>query len=682
MEPIHDNSGSEDELQITGHVQRHSGRRLVSMAEMSPRKGDIKPTQFTTKKKIESTKHVSPTPIEVAQACSGDYWFQRDRTTGHQVALLMIDGVYVTQLGYSKHFQKGDILQAWLSIKVKKVSHIEYHRNSSVVLVKRSSESGTPPKLVLDFKSNSDAERFLSGFDEGVKQEVDKDGLTKKLSHAMRQAQERRSSLSTTQRDIGIQVDAQEHYAVPVLKPGIVDTPGQPEESFIKDASGETSKRTGRRLIDGLRSSINEAAIESVATKPSDAHPIMERSRRTRSEAREPRFLSPLPDTGLGAGPETGDSRLPGWTDEHPQWGDGWDQSLIFPPTGRNRATVDKDDILRLDEGEFLNDNLINFYVRYLQVKLEKERPETLKKIHVFNTFFFSVLKPTRGGISFEAVKSWTTKLDIFSYDYLVVPVNENTHWYLAIICNIPYALAGMAEENQPKEPTAAEPISPRVASVQESFSNVSLEDNGIEKQATSKDPEIPPSSQAEQATSEPQKPTNSDLRIPKIITLDSLGASHSATSKALRDYLKEEALRKKNSELSATIGSLTAKKIPRQSNFCDCGLYILGYLEEILKNPDESIRKLLSKEASGWEVNSSKLREKIRNVLFELQEQQQQRLQEERLERKRQKKRRSSDGMSTLPPSSSPVTPTRTRQEELPSSTVKADSTGNVVEL
>jgi sentrin-specific protease 7 len=49
-------------------------------------------------------------------------------------------------------------------------------------------------------------------------------------------------------------------------------------------------------------------------------------------------------------------------------------------------------------------------------------------KVYLFNTHFFTRLTSTapgqKGVINYEAVKRWA-KEDIFSYDYIVVPVNE-----------------------------------------------------------------------------------------------------------------------------------------------------------------------------------------------------------------------------------------------------------------
>ncbi|KAJ4339580.1 hypothetical protein N0V95_007744 [Ascochyta clinopodiicola] len=70
----------------------------------------------------------------------------------------------------------------------------------------------------------------------------------------------------------------------------------------------------------------------------------------------------------------------------------------------------------------------------YDSLKVSKDQ------VYFFNTYFFEALtKNTKGrdAINYDAVKTWTKKDDIFSYDYIVVPINENWHWYLAIICNV-----------------------------------------------------------------------------------------------------------------------------------------------------------------------------------------------------------------------------------------------------
>jgi sentrin-specific protease 7 len=116
--------------------------------------------------------------------------------------------------------------------------------------------------------------------------------------------------------------------------------------------------------------------------------------------------------------------------------GPEWKKSLNYN-SGRRRAVVDFKDLERLDDGEFLNDQLIDFYLLYMFDRMNVPRD----KVYVFNTHFFTTLTRKvpgqKGMINYQGVARWTTKEDIFGYDYIVVPINQEVHWYLAIICNV-----------------------------------------------------------------------------------------------------------------------------------------------------------------------------------------------------------------------------------------------------
>ncbi len=100
------------------------------------------------------------------------------------------------------------------------------------------------------------------------------------------------------------------------------------------------------------------------------------------------------------------------------------------------RTTVDKDDIPKLDEGECLNDNIITFGLRYLSDEFELRHKDLKKRVFFHNSFFYEKLKLPGRGMNYEGVKNWTAKVDILACDYIVVPVNEYHHWWVAIICN------------------------------------------------------------------------------------------------------------------------------------------------------------------------------------------------------------------------------------------------------
>jgi sentrin-specific protease 7 len=424
-----------------------------------------------------------------------------------------------------------------------------------------------------------------------------------------------------------------------------------------------------------LQEAVTTKPEEEVKTKPEDVEePFGALSRKRKPETRQTR-----------SSPEPRRERSPiTWTTLNPGWDKDWHRSLVYPPTGKNRATVDKEDIPRLDEGEFLNDNLISFYLRYLQVQLEKERPEILEKVYIFNTFFFEKLRSNRAKINYEGVRAWTARVDLLSYDYIVVPVNENAHWYLAIIYNAPRLLpqeektdtpkkdefsdlqeAIIVEDNDPAvgvaEKTAVKKTTPVVSldvEAPRSTRSQAVTGDGVVllDDETVTNAEAPAKTNKRKSTGGNQKYSTDE---PRIITLDSLGAAHTPTCKCLRDYLVEEAKDKKGIDITERPGGMTARGIPEQDNYCDCGVYVLGYMENFLRDPDEAVRRLLQKEASQWDVKPQQIRAKVRDLLFKFQREQHLRLEKEK-ELKRQRRATKGPVSSPQVAPSSPQVPQR----------------------
>lgn len=91
------------------------------------------------------------------------------------------------------------------------------------------------------------------------------------------------------------------------------------------------------------------------------------------------------------------------------------------------RLTITRKDIQTLNHLNWLNDEIINFYMNML---MERSKEKGLPSVHAFNTFFFTKLK-TAG---YQAVKRWTKKADVFSVDILLVPIHLGVHWCLAVV--------------------------------------------------------------------------------------------------------------------------------------------------------------------------------------------------------------------------------------------------------
>lgn len=133
---------------------------------------------------------------------------------------------------------------------------------------------------------------------------------------------------------------------------------------------------------------------------------------------------------------------------------------MVYPRIGKKRAEVSVEDRDRLREDEFLNDNLIGFYLRFLEDHLQRTNKDVAERTYFFNSYFFATLKKGRG-IDYSAVEKWTRNIDLFSYDYVVVPINQDVHWYVAIICNLPSLdLASAGPVDQSSAPVSDKEVS------------------------------------------------------------------------------------------------------------------------------------------------------------------------------------------------------------------------------
>jgi len=82
----------------------------------------------------------------------------------------------------------------------------------------------------------------------------------------------------------------------------------------------------------------------------------------------------------------------------------------------------------RLAPGEFLNDSIIDLWLRFISSNNNNST------CHFFTSHFYTMLK----GKGPESVRKWSTakNLDVFSKRFVFVPVNESLHWSLAVVVN------------------------------------------------------------------------------------------------------------------------------------------------------------------------------------------------------------------------------------------------------
>ncbi|KAI3639326.1 hypothetical protein MIR68_002856 [Amoeboaphelidium protococcarum] len=292
-----------------------------------------------------------------------------------------------------------------------------------------------------------------------------------------------------------------------------------------------------------------------------------------------------------------------------------------FPFSGKHRIHVTDHDALRLHDPEFLNDVVIEFYLDY--IFSTRVNPIWQQKAYVFNSFFYKVL--TEKGHDkqndenrYLSVKEWTNKADVFSRDFLIVPVNENFHWYLAIIA-YPHRLIDAAKRDLSTQVDAQDsPVKSRGNSGGRSRTNKIMSspeskkfDGMLVVDMVDDDDDVlaKPKVQADQAkTLDVESPSKADLRLLEkaknqahVIILDSLGSSRPATVKSLKLFLYQEAKHRLGVEIDLSLIQGSNARIPRQPNSYDCGVYLLNCAEQFLTDPPAQFHQLILRRSGDW---------------------------------------------------------------------------------
>ncbi|XP_031639918.1 sentrin-specific protease 7-like [Contarinia nasturtii] len=115
------------------------------------------------------------------------------------------------------------------------------------------------------------------------------------------------------------------------------------------------------------------------------------------------------------------------------------DICLQYPPTGTGRLSIYVKDYASLACDEYLNDNIVNYYIRYLTCEVLTDKQKNVS--HIFDSFFYHVLstpssdRKNSNQDKLARIERWTNKINIFDKDFIVVPINQSKHWYLVIIC-------------------------------------------------------------------------------------------------------------------------------------------------------------------------------------------------------------------------------------------------------
>ncbi|KAM9709196.1 sentrin-specific protease 7 isoform 1-T2 [Menidia menidia] len=300
------------------------------------------------------------------------------------------------------------------------------------------------------------------------------------------------------------------------------------------------------------------------------------------------------------------------------------------PPPLKGGITVTMEDLQCLDSGQYLNDVIIDFYLKYL---LQNASAAMAERSHIFSSFFYKQLtrrdNASEGGSSdatptcqrqrrHQRVKTWTRHVDIFNKDFLFVPVNQEAHWYLVVIC-----FPGLDQPKFEDWIQGSEAEDEKAPNGDDATPSVLKRRDGADtetvktQEETTKDSPLRPVSCTEQTCKR-----KTVWKRPCILIMDSLKLSlHERVFKLLREYLQSEWEVRRSSSRDFGPDQMKSShcRVPLQDNSSDCGLYLLQYVECFLKDPVVHFDLPLHLQQWFPRQQVRRKRDEIRNLILNL---------------------------------------------------------------
>lgn len=276
---------------------------------------------------------------------------------------------------------------------------------------------------------------------------------------------------------------------------------------------------------------------------------------------------------------------------------------------GANQTfVISHSDFKTLYNNNWINDSLIDFFIAYEIHNAEKTRSET--PIYALNSFFFTKLMlrpPSAPEIEpdyYRNIKRWLSKLDLTAYPYVVMPINENLHWYCCIIKGLPTLLKSAQErkarhqEEEEEEEEDEEEDDDDEGEANKTKETIEAESGLLDLGTASPDVSLTGivSSQSSQTiVKEPLRLAKSPAKQKKskveIFVFDSLNQKHYnihfPLKKFIMDYIKD----KYDLEVQKNEIRVKSGYVPKQNNFNDCGIHVIYNVRRWLSDPVECER-------------------------------------------------------------------------------------------
>ncbi|OBA24363.1 hypothetical protein METBIDRAFT_34173 [Metschnikowia bicuspidata var. bicuspidata NRRL YB-4993] len=252
-----------------------------------------------------------------------------------------------------------------------------------------------------------------------------------------------------------------------------------------------------------------------------------------------------------------------------------FDPPLYYSVDSEKKFVISYNDFKTLYNNDWINDTLIDFFIAYEMHRAVHELRLVQKNdIFAFNSFFFTKLLTNSNSLEvppyYENIRRWLAKVDLMSYNSVIIPVNEHLHWFFIIIKNLPKLL---------------------------------------EHAKTKQNHEIHAGDEKYQSTK----------TIVEIFVIDSLRQSHANLGPPLKDVIKQYCKEKHNVDISTDSIRFKNARVSKQRNFNDCGIHVIYNIRKWLGSPTtcELIWKTHGKPKS--QIFKTSERDAMRRVCIDL---------------------------------------------------------------
>lgn len=240
-----------------------------------------------------------------------------------------------------------------------------------------------------------------------------------------------------------------------------------------------------------------------------------------------------------------------------------FDPPLRYTLTNGKKFIVSYNDFKTLYNNDWINDTLIDFFIAYDIDRAEhKLHLIQANEVYAFNSFFFTKLMSKAEDQEtpdyYGNIRRWLAKLDLMSYERVILPINENLHWFCVIIENLPSLIQAAKEYNEdPKK--------------------------GKINEITGKKYKV--------------------AHVVDVFVLDSLRQSHSNITGPLKILIDEYCKDKYGVLIAPELIRFQTARVPKQRNFNDCGVHVIYNVRKWLSEPNvcEKVWRKFGKSQRGY---------------------------------------------------------------------------------